>query len=499
MKKLILLMLILALAAAPVLSCAADENGASQNIPGTAEPGNEAPARETPEEPPEEEPDDTLRFPDLPDVDFGGYVFRILNTMDGALAHNLTKLLADEETGEALNDAIFRRNRRMEEQFGFSLTEIGTTHPNQVRDRARTSVQAGSDDFDLAMTTPDLALGLAQLGFLEMIDRIPHIDLSAPWWDQDMIRDFSIGRRVFFTTSDFSFNHYSVTIPVLFNKQLHAGLGLDCPYTLVREGRWTLDTFGQQARAALRDLNSDGIFDRHDQWGLLSFNYIYTVSMLNGIGARFVAKDADDFPMLNTNTEGFISRFHTLFDVLQTEGWLFGGTRGAMGLQHMEMFMNNQSLFWIELINTATFLRAMDNDFGILPTPKLNEQQEAFISGTGFPHLKCIPITTADLERTGIILEALSAESRLTTLTVYYDTMLVNQVMNRDEESAEMLDIIFGNRVYEPGRFMWNAQIAGPIFNAMANRNRDIVSIIERYEAAAIATIERAIDAFIEN
>ena len=495
MKKLILLMLAVTLAAMPVLSCAT-----TTDDPGVPQDQNDPAARapETPEngEPEEEETVEALRFPDLPDVNFGGYNFRILNSADAQQAWILTQLVAEEETGEPMNDAIFRRNRRIEERFGFNLVQIDGPGPANVRDRMRISIQAGSDDFDLGMMTPEQALSLAQPGLLEMIDMVPHVDLTKPWWDQDMIRDFSIGRRVFFTSGDFSFNQYSVTIPLIFNKELHADLGLDCPYTLVREGRWTIDRLGEQARAAARDLDGDGVMGPNDQWGFMGLTHVYTLAMMNGVGARYIIKDADDMPMLNMNTEGFISRFYAVFDIM-TEGWLFDG--GAHGMGRPEpVFLEGRALFWAELMNWATILRGMDADFGILPVPKLNEQQEHHISGTGLPHVMAIPITTQDLERTGIILEALNAESRLTTRTVYFDTMLVNQIMNRDEESAEMLDIIFANRVYETGRFFWEAHVAGPIHTAMRAGNRDLVSILERHEPAALAAITATINAFVD-
>ena len=404
-----------------------------------------------------------------------------------------TNLVAAEETGQALNDAIFRRNRRMEERFGFTLVQTDFTGPGPVRDAARRSIQAASDDFDMAMMTPAHALSLAQENMLEMIDRMPHIDLTRPWWDQDMVRDLSIGGRVFFTTGDFSFNHYSVTRPILFNKQLHADLGLDCPYEAVHAGRWTLETMAEMGRAALRDLNGDGIFDRNDQFGYAASPDV----IMGGIGARYIVKDMDDMPVLNINSPGFISRFHTVFDIL-SEPWFFDNQRH--GISNVEdMFVNNQLLFWTPLLHRATALRAMETDFGILPTPKLNEQQEHYISGVGVPHVMSIPVTSADLERTGIILEALSAESRLTTRHVYFDTMLINQVLNRDEESAEMFEIIFANRVYELGTLYWGSAVTDPIIAAFREDNRDIVSVIERHEAAALAAIEATVAAFLEN
>ena len=496
MKKFILLMLTAALVAVSVLSCA-DEDG------GTGTGNQNGPEDLWSEEfPPGMEPEaeaEELAFPDLPDIHFGGYNFRILNTRAGALLFLLTQLVAEEETGEALNDAIFRRNRRMEDRFGFNIVETSFNGPAQVRDAAQRSIQAASDDFDMAMLQTNQALPLAQDGLLEMFDRIPYINFSAPWWCQDMQRDLSIANRLFFTSGDFTFNHYSAAIVILFNKQLHMDLGLDCPYQLVRDGGWTIERFGEMGRAALRDLNGDGVFDQHDQFGFLAQSNVSTLAFMNAMGARYIVKDADDLPVLNINSEGFISRFLTMFDIL-TEEWHLERNRppGSLGDAHA-MFFNNQSLFWMELINNTSRFRAMETDFGILPTPKLNEQQPYHISGTGHFHVMCIPVTAVDLERTGIILEALSAESRLTTRSVYYDTMLVNQVLNRDEESGEMLDIIFANRVYEIGRAFWEASIAQPIAHAMRDMNRDIASVIERHEAAAIATIEATVAAFLEN
>jgi hypothetical protein len=312
-----------------------------------------------------------------------------------------------------------------------------------------------------------------------------------------MNRDFSIGDRVLFTSGDFSFNQYSATIPILFNKQLHADLALDDPYQLVRDGKWTLDRFGEMARDALQDLTGDGSMSSRDQWGYMAFSHVYTPAIMNGIGAGYIVRDSGNMPELGINNEHFITRFLHAVDIL-SEGWLFDGNHG-WGVGRPEfIFLEGRALFWSELMNWAVTLRAMEHDFGILPMPKWDESQPHYISTTGNPHVMIIPATANNLERTGIILEALNAESRLTTLTVYYDTMLVNQVL-RDEDSAEMLDLIFENRVYEIGRFFWESNVAGPIATAMANGNREIASVIERNERVALRAIENTINAFLDN
>lgn len=477
MKKFILFLLTAALAAMPVLPSCNTQKDKNKN--GNAEISTGA---------------NGLNFPDyLPDINFEGYDFRVINTV--GQGHLLSTLVVEEETGSPLDDAVFRRNRRMESMFGFDLIQIEVPNPETARDRVRLIVQSGSDEFDMAMMEPEQAISLAQDGLLEMIDNIPHIDLSQPWWDQDMNRDFTISNRLLFTVGDFSLNQYSVTMGIIFNKVLHSALQLEDPYRIVKEGKWTMDAFAKMAREGKKDLDGNGVYNEFDQWGFVAPYHVYTPAFIIGMGEKHVIKDQNDLPVLNLSAESFVNRYYKLFDII-TEGWHFDPWKTGIG-EPEDMFLNNQTLFWSDLLNWTVKLRAMDNDFGILPMPKYNEQQNKYISEGAYPHVMTIPVTITDPERTGIILEALCAESRLTTLSVYLDTMLVNQVLDRDEESGEMLDIIFSNRVYDMGKLFWRNLTTGPISNAMSSYNDDIISVVEKNRDKAESAIAKTVDLFL--
>jgi hypothetical protein len=53
----------------------------------------------------------------------------------------------------------------------------------------------------------------------------------------------------------------------------------------------------------------------------------------------------------------------------------------------------------------------------------------------------CTPVTVQNLEKVGAIMEAMSAESRKTVVPAFYEIALKTKYA-RDEESAEMIDII---------------------------------------------------------
>ncbi|HHX54513.1 MAG TPA: hypothetical protein GX704_06350, partial [Clostridiales bacterium] len=64
--------------------------------------------------------------PDLPESDFDGYDFRFLN---GNTAPWMTIFIvtAEEQNGEAVNDAIYTRNLAVSEKYGVKISEISTT------------------------------------------------------------------------------------------------------------------------------------------------------------------------------------------------------------------------------------------------------------------------------------------------------------------------------------------------------------------------------------
>ena len=432
--------------------------------------------------------------PDLPDIRFDGFEFRILNTENDSVPWLLTQLEAEELTGDPFSDAVYLRNRAIEDRFDILIRETAVADYGVVSSMARRGIQAGDDEFDLYMLPRDQALGFARDGFLIDYFNIPHVDLSRIYWDQNMAADLSINNRLFTMAGDFSFTHYSATMVMFFNKALHADLALEDPYQMVRDGRWTFDAFHQMARTAVRDLNGDGIMDERDQFGYLSLYPLAYPTFMFAAGERYMRKDADDRPVLSIGGERWVTAFLAIMDIM-LDGDLFfcAEVAGNHRLQDV-MFPNNQALFWTELMNWAMILRGMEADFGILPHPKLDEVQENYYSVVWGCTFMGVPITTQDLARTGVIIEALSAESRRTVMPVYYDVVL-STVIARDDESGEMLDIIFANRVYDLALQFFEGVIVSP-FNTQAHRrgNADIASILE----ANVNRMERQIQSLMD-
>ena len=163
-------------------------------------------------------------------------------------------------------------------------------------------------------------------------------------------------------------------------------------------------------------------------------------------------------------------------------------------------FAEGRVLFNVTGLNRVTMFRSMEADFGILPMPKYEETAESYINPVNLWCSSSIAVlkSASDLNRTGIIIEALSAESLNELTPAYYDITLKTK-LSRDNESAEMLDLIFENRVFDIGAmYNWGNVFQMTIDLATAE-NYNFQSALARNEKAINTKIGKAVDAILEN
>jgi hypothetical protein len=122
----------------------------------------------------------------------------------------------------------------------------------------------------------------------------------------------------------------------------------------------------------------------------------------------------------------------------------------------------------------------MDTDFGVIPIPKWDETQENYktyvnnISST-----MIIPLNCPDPERLSAILEMIAVTSRMYVTPAYYDVALSGK-FTRDEESAEMLEIIRRHRVYDFGMTYTTIGLSDLFSSLVLKNSGDIISQYEK-------------------
>ena len=449
----------------------------------------------------ETEPVETRLYDAVPDKDFGGKTFDILTA--GNWNNEWTEIYdfqAEEEIGEPINDAVYKRNLTVEERFNVDIVEIN----NMGADKGGTG--KGAKFIEKSVMASDFAYDAASIGaydvstlsynnyLMDLASEVPYLDLSNPWWDQKANTDLAMKGKMFYTTGDISTIDNDCTFCILFNKNLLGTYDMEDPYQLVRDGKWTLDKFIEMASQVSQDLNGDSKYNENDLYGFCIWQDSM-MGMINAAGEKFCTINAaGDLELtLNTaRTNDMLTRYMELaYDRTISYSIFHSGDLIET------MFANDQVLFYSRYLCIIKKYRNMDTDFGLLPYPKYDEAQENYYQ-TVAPYgcsFICVPAVVEDVEMTGSVLEAMACESLYTVTPAYYDITLEGKQL-RDNESAEMLDIILGNRVFDLGLFYQVGSYNEEIMNLFRNNKKDFVSMYEKHEKKALKKLDNINAAF---
>ena len=403
----------------------------------------------------ETEPDTTEKLlPDLPEgLDLEGYTLRLLFTKKlDQTEWGVDGIEAEEESGEPINDAAFRRNTYCEDKYSFKIEMYPYSQSEMNSEFYKKSIMAGSGDYDFMIMQQTHLRSLIEGGYLIDFNTVPYIDYDKPWWDVQIRDQLTIQGKTFGAFGDFIVTANNALRIILFNKGLIAEYSLDDPYNLVRDGEWTLDVFSAMYQGVKSDINGDGIMDHNDRYGYIGG---IDMNMFFGSGENITSIDESGNPVLSVGGERSIAVLQKLYDMLEKSGdanitakaysKIYPGQEW-LGLQ--DSFEANNGLFFTEVLQLAERMRAAEVEFGIIPIPKFDEAQQDYyaFSDSWCMNEMVIPITNLSLERTGQILELLNAESYYTVRPAYYDKSLTGKFL-RDDESAGMLDIILAHKV----------------------------------------------------
>lgn len=357
----------------------------------------------------------------------------------------------EAETGDVLADAIYKRNRSLEERFNVTFKQ-STHEDSEFGPYVRRSIQANDKAFHIANMRCTDGLNLWLEGMILPIEKVPYINLEKPYWDRSLNESLTVNKVQYIALGHFNVNVDDITHALLFSKTLMSDLGLSDIYETVRGGNWTFDAMNSMMVNAIADLNGDGEYDGSDRWGYLASPKEILPNFWISAGEFSVAKDENDMPTSGIETERFYDVFIRTFEMMWDDGaWYTKAQLDAdIPTECINMFANHQSLFLDSTFFVIGKIRGMEADFGIIPYPKLDEAQKQYVSRVEYYFPTIVPINSDSLEITGIMLEALQSESAKTVRPAYYDIALKTKY-TRDDESAQMLALIFSTRVVDMG------------------------------------------------
>lgn len=381
----------------------------------------------------------------------------------------------DASGSGVINDAVYERNKLFEEYCHLNMVLIPKSN-SAINGQLLNEIKTMTGDFHLVMQTAADTATAATSGYLFDYLKL-NIDYEQPWWDQGML-DFSLKGHIYLMNGPFNIVDDDVTYVMMFNKRLQEEHHIEDLYETVKNNQWTLSYFHSLV-SNFSSENGDGVWDEKDTYGFSSPSTV-GVSFFYGAGLRMVDNSRKmETPklMLDDKMEVALSVLDISRAVIHENNSSFITSAGQESVS-AEIFTAGRALFYSEV---ASYLRSMtanmEDDYGVLPIPKYNDEQENYHSwSNSIGSTLSIPSTIAknDVDRFANVLEVYALLSQKYVRPAYYDVVLLTRNVD-DVESSEILNMIFENRTYDMALY-YSLGLSNIFSNAVMSKGSDFSS-----------------------
>ena len=375
------------------------------------------------------------RLAELGSRDLGGMIYTALDCNSAAYSN----IPGEVQTGEIVNDTLWERDAVIEElynvQINYELENSGSTS------KFRSAVLAGEKPCDLIFTVGAKLSTLALEGVLANMLDIEHLSLDQKWWSSLMYDNLRLKNAMYFTTGDICPSMYRIAACTYVNTKLADDYDITCDFVQeVRDGTWTWDLVGELSKGINQDLNQNGQWAYIDDlFGNIGCFATYLMPACN-VEYCTITEDGTNLALtaVTDQTVTIVEKLRTIFEPTnpRSEGNDFVSSA----------FKEDRALFLTGTTGNAfSLLRDMESDYTILPVAKFDKTQKGYRTAVNIWSTAYVgvPMTAMD-EKSGFVTEALAAWSytnmRPITLDLTYKDKLA-----RDEQSLEMLDIVYDN------------------------------------------------------
>jgi len=391
------------------------------------------------------------------DLAFEGEVFKILCREDKDYGDYVYEIVADEGDTNNVNQAVYERNRTVMDTFGLAdIQAVPIAGDYASKDifinKMRNSIDAGLGEYDLIMSQQGYMNEGELVQYFYNYYDVPYISDTLKctkhdhsYYYDDVKSEITINGKLKYMVGDFSLTYWEHVYALYFNKQIAEEYNLEDIYELVRNGEWTFDKMIEMTTGKWKDLNADDWSGSEDSFGYLSELLNPVNSMDVHFGVDPTHKDENGNIVIEYDVGKMTNILTKVLEFRDSNDTYFADVSSNVTIADNpcdKIFSEGRALFYHAILGKADSFRSMDTDFGIVPYPKWDGNQDRYLTRSmdGYS-VACVPVDASNLELTGAVFDTLSAVSQTTVIPAYYD-MALSYKYTRDDESAEMLDII---------------------------------------------------------
>ena len=419
------------------------------------------------------------------------------------------------DTPDALEYAVYSRNREIEESYNVKIKQVPQTG-NMVAE-LRAFYQNG-DGYDLTIITARPAAQAATENLLKDIRSMPHVDLSHEAYDQNSSRELSMGGKLYYLSGDMNISTMDCASSTMVNLSLYEDLTEAIVelfdndtawadiYNIVTTKKWTMENMLKIVEIATVDADTtDGALGNSPEDRIGYCQYATdTLSFFYGAGGRITDMSDTGYPEFVIQNQNNQNIFDYLFANFNKHNTNLGIPYGWSSLVNSNFIDKGNTLFVGMGFWTARKILYMKETFpyGFLPTPLYEEGDDyhSFVYFYNTVHLWAIPNLVNDDYRAQVMLQVLAAYSNVeksgSTMDAYYTRTLYFSISGPSEGSREIMSIIKDSIVYDIAiLYDWGGWVTA--LQTLGEKTyNEYASLVDQLHSTAEPALEATIDAF---
>lgn len=407
------------------------------------------------------------RLDKLPDLDFEGTSIKFAVAEGNAGNFTERSIRVEEENGNSVDSKILARNAGIEERLNVTIELAALTGYKSLKSTISQSLAAGDTDYDVIGGYQYFDIDLATKGYLLDLNKLDqysadYIEFDADYWAKSYNDNLQYQNIRYWITGDLALRYTGGTYCTFVNSRLydsHLSERYGNIYDYVRNGNWTIDALMEMSQLIYSDLNTDEKVDESDRLGYALELQDSTDGLAIAADVRFSVTNPDGSITITFGDEKTISYMNKLYQLVNENKTYI--PKNSDSQNTMNLFASGNLGFCTTKVHMAeVYLRQMEDDYYIIPLPKLDEAQTNYRS-TVHDGVTLFGINYAldefQVQATAATLELMAAETLRLVTPEYYDNSMKYKY-TRDDDAADMIDII-RDSVTTDFAFAWSSSV----------------------------------------
>ncbi|MBQ8213786.1 MAG: hypothetical protein IJZ80_07230 [Clostridia bacterium] len=360
--------------------------------------------------------------------------------------------VVDDIDGTTLNEAAFSRTQYVNEVYNCNLTFWEGNPDLLIND----CIMGGTHDFDLVYPHPTSSIvKMMTSNYFANLLECDTLRLDEKWWNQSHIDTYSVNNKLFLAVSDYSITGQGIT-GILYNKKLYKDAGFnENLYQIVKDGNWTMERLHTMVKQFGGDTNGDTVIDEKDTFGL-AFQGGYAAACMYAMDQYIFDYSGEEIKLAveQESISRIAQKLYSLLWESDQRVYIENCVNAGWPTSNLwKIYSENRALFMtFDVGGMFPMLSNLPEKPGYLPLPKFDDAQKDYnvFCASGF---FAIPNCAEDIEKSGLVLDALSYLSYVDMRPAFFERILGGRMSDHPED-YEMLNFLHSKKVYDLGYTM---------------------------------------------